>query len=375
MQESQNDTTRRLSFIERFGPGGFSGTTFGDWLRILRENNFAIDRKYWLRAAFITSNGLLNSLVARWEAFSHGAAVSRVEVPPPLFVLGVWRSGTTHLHNLLAKDDRFAYPNTYEVLYPHTFLTTHWSGGRVMQSMMPPTRPMDNVVAGVCEPQEDEFALVACGLSFMLGLVIFPRSGGAYQRFLTLRSVAPEDRERWKSAFAGFLQKLTYKYQRPLILKSPAHTGRLGVLLELFPDAKFVHIHRDPYTVFQSSLHTWRKVKVFWGLQDVDVDEERVLRDYVELYDAFFAERHRLAAPNFCEVRFEDLEREPLAQMKRIYETLSLPDFGYVEPALRRYLETIAGYSRNRFPPLAEEMRQRVACEWSRSFTEWGYAK
>jgi hypothetical protein len=172
-----------------------------------------------------------------------------------------------------------------------------------------------------------------------------------------------------------FLQKLTYKYERPLILKSPAHTGRLGVLLDLFPDAKFVHIHRDPYTVFQSSMHTWKKVKVFWGLQDVDVDEERVLRDYVEVYDAFFAERHCLAEPNYCEVGFEDLERDPLTQIKRIYETLELPDFGHAEPALRTYLESIAGYSRNRFSPLAEETRQRVAGEWSRSFAEWGYEK
>jgi hypothetical protein len=315
----------------------------------------------------------LNSLVRRWEDLRHGSAIASIEVPPPLFILGIWRSGTTHLHNLLSKDDRFAFPNTYEVLYPHTFLTTHASGSRVMQWMMPPTRPMDNVASGVDQPQEDEFALVASGLSFMLGLIVFSRSGHVYQRFLTLREAAAEEREIWKTALMQFLRKLAYKYGRPLILKSPAHTGRLEVLLELFPDAKFVHIHRDPYTVFQSTLHTWTKVKEWWGLQDGEVNEQRVLDDYVEIYDAFFAQRGRLSKPNFCEVRFEELERDPIGQMKNIYDSLDLPSFDCVEPRLRAYLASIAGYSRNAFPPLSAEARRQVACRWSRSFVEWGY--
>ena len=159
----------RTAFIEQLGPGGFSGTTFGDWLRVLRNNRFAIDAKFWPRAALISGNSVVNSLVRHWERLRYGGAIAGTPVHPPLFILGIWRSGTTHLHNLLAKDDRFAFPNTYEVLYPHTFLTTEPIGSRVMQWMMPPTRPMDNVRSGIGEPQEDEFALVASGLSFMLG--------------------------------------------------------------------------------------------------------------------------------------------------------------------------------------------------------------
>ena len=272
-------------------------------------------------------------------------------------------------------DDRFAFPNTYEVLYPHTFLTTEGTSAPLMQWLMPPTRPMDNVKSGVAEPQEDEFALVACGLSFMVGLVIFPRTHHPYQRFLCLSDATAEQVHQWKSAFLQFLQKLTFKYRRPLILKSPAHTGRLEVLLELFPEAKFVHIHRDPYAVFQSAAHTWRKVGKWWGLQACEVDEERILEDYVRLYEAFFAQRHRLQKQNFCEVRFEDLERDPMGQMKHVYESLELPKFDHAMPAVRNYLHTVTGYSRNSFPALPVEMRRRVASKWSRSFAEWGYPK
>ena len=363
------------AFIEHFGPGGFTGTSFGDWLRVLRNNCFAIDAKFWPRAALISGNSVFNSLVRHWEGLRYGTAIAGTSVHPPLFILGIWRSGTTHLHNLLAKDDRFAFPNTYEVLYPHTFLTTQPIGSQVMQWMMPPTRPMDNVRSGIGEPQEDEFALVASGLSFMLGLVVFPRSRDRYQRYLTLRDATSEDLDRWKSAFLQFLRKLTFKYRRPLILKSPGHTGRINVLLELFPTAKFVHIHRHPYAVFQSTVHTWRKVKAFWGLQAGDVDEDRVLEDYVEVYDAFFAQRHRLTEQNFCEVRFDELERDPIGQLRHVYNSLGLPEFDHVEPALRGYVQSLTGYARNSFPAISDQTRRRVASAWNRSFEEWGYAK
>jgi len=365
----------RNAFNERLGPGGFGGTLFGDWLRILNDNRFDVDARYWPRAAMLTSNSVWNSVVRRWEDWRYGAAVRNTEIQPPVFVLGVWRSGTTHLHNLLSRDRRFAYPNTFEVLLPHTFLTTQAAGSRVMQWMMPPTRPMDNVAMGVDEPQEDEFALVASGLSFMLGLVIFPRSKGRYQQFLTLRDAGPEELQRWKKALLSFLRKLSFKYHRPLVLKSPAHTGRLQVLLELFPQAKFVHVHRNPYEVFQSTMHTWRKVQTFWGLQEGEVTEERVLADNAEIYDAFFAERHRLNDENYCEVRYDELTTDPIGELRRIYRRLVLPEFEQVEPTIREYAQSIEGYARNSYAKLAETTRERVFQAWSRSFAEWGYER
>lgn len=365
----------RNAFVEHLGPGGFSGARLGDWLRVLGENRFGVDVPYWPRAALITGNSVFNSLVARWEELRYGAAVRGAEIQPPVFVLGVWRSGTTHLHNLLARDARFAFPNTYEVLYPHTFLTTQATGGRFMQWMMPASRPQDNVRTGTGEPQEDEFALAACGLSFMLGSIIFPRGSHLYQRYLTLEDATAEERKRWQAALVTFLRKLSFKYNRPLVLKSPAHTGRLDVLLELFPAAKFVLIHRDPYEVFQSTMHTWQKVKSFWGLQRGDVEEEGVLTDYVQICDAFFAERHRIANGNYCEVRFTDLERDPLGQLRRVYEELDLPEFARAEPAVREYVDSLTGYQRNSFAELSGPTRERVWQAWQRTFEEWGYAR
>ena len=67
----------------------------------------------------------------------------------------------------------------------------------------------------------------------------------------------------------------------------------MKLLLEVFPDARFVHIHRNPYEVFRSSMHTAHKVMPWWTLQrpqHADV-EERVCAQYAEVYEAYFAER------------------------------------------------------------------------------------
>ena len=101
------------------GPGLLGGITFGDWLALLRDNHFAVDPAYWWRAAVITMRSMSNSL-GRWREEACYAENSRdIPVEPPLFILGIWRSGTTHLQNLFALDSRFASPNWFQVSFPH----------------------------------------------------------------------------------------------------------------------------------------------------------------------------------------------------------------------------------------------------------------
>src|SRR5262245_59473672 len=94
-----------------------AGIGAGDWWRLLGENQFAVDPPYWHRSAFITLASWMNSIYRRKERQQFDAAIAKTTVAPPLFVLGHWRTGTTHLHNLLAQDtDQFAYANTYQVV-------------------------------------------------------------------------------------------------------------------------------------------------------------------------------------------------------------------------------------------------------------------
>ena len=174
------------------------GVTFRDWCAILRDNRFAVDWPYWPQAAILTAGCGLNSLFLRKEMKAFGARLADVRVHPPLFILGHWRSGTTLLHNMLALDDQFAYPNLYEVFFPHTFLGTEEYRAGQIAGLVPATRLIDSMAQGMEMPNEDEFATCALSLRSPYMLWSFPRNTAHYERFLTFRGVPEADVARWK---------------------------------------------------------------------------------------------------------------------------------------------------------------------------------
>lgn len=355
------------------GNNYLAGITFGRWVKLLRENR--ISPAYWHRALFVTAASAMNSLYARRER-RHDDAIRATELAgPPLFILGHWRSGTTHLHNLLARDQNFAYANTYQVTSPSTFLTTEEKNSRRFAKLVPDKRPMDNMAMGFELPQEDEIAPCLTSLrSLYLGMS-FPRSVDHYDRYLTFEDVPAEETEEWKAALLWFCKKLTLKYGRPLVLKSPPHTARIRILLELFPDARFVNIHRHPHDVFRSTRHFWDTAAWYSYLQKPDrarVDDE-IIRRYRTLHDAFHAQRNLIPSDRFCELSYADLDSDPLGSIRTIYEQLALPGFDEMCPGLESYLSTLSSYKKNRFEPLEEGIVERLAQEWQPEFEHWGY--
>lgn len=346
------------------------------WRNLLRENNFEVDPAYYPKAALSTLISVPNTIVGRREQRLYGAEVAGTRVEAPLFVLGHARSGTTFLRRLLALDDRFACNNAYQTYRPHVFLLTEARRAKMIARFLPATRPMDNMPLSVDAPVEDELAMVFLARMSPVLAGWFPRNRAHYRRYLSFRDVPPHEIARWKSAFMWFLQKLTFKYGRRLLLKSPQHTARIRLLLELFPDAKFVHIHRDPYTVYQSTYRLFSIISHWREFQHDDdpVSEDRILRHYTQMFDAFFEDKPLIPPGQFHEVRFEDLERDPFGQVSQVYEALGLDGFARFEPKLRQHVESLKGYRKNTHRELDPALKGRIVTEWRRSFDEWGYA-
>jgi hypothetical protein len=208
------------AFVTTLGPGYFGGTTPSVWLRVLRENEFSVDSPYWPRAMVITLGSFQNALLAGWENLVYGRRVRDVTIYPPLFVLGIFRSGTTLLHNLLAQDDRFAYPNVYQTCYPKTFLRTESTNSRVVGFFLPDRRPQDGIALGMRETQEEEFALCSLtGRNMVMGWV-FPRRAGAFEGADPTFCPRPRtnaDHRRRADSFEGVDQ--------PLGTRSLGHSG------------------------------------------------------------------------------------------------------------------------------------------------------
>jgi hypothetical protein len=364
-------------FLSRHVFHPLAGMTLGNWLALLRRHRFAVDLKHMPRALVQTSMSVSNSVHAGIESWRFGKRIEAARVEAPLFILGHYRSGTTHLHNLMSLDPRFAAPTLFQVLNPHTFLGAERWAARLAGNLIARKRFQDEVAFGAGMPSEDEAAMgIMTGLSPYLGWC-FPEDGIDYGRYLSFRRARQDEVERWRHALTTFLRKLTLRYGRTLVLKSPTHTARVRLLLGLFPDARFVHIRRNPYDVFRSTRHTIRVLQPFYQLRDGPMmdGDDRIIATYIEMFDAYFEERALIPPGRLHEVSFEELECEPLRVVESIYGSLGLSGFEDVRPRLDYYLATIAGYRKNRLNDLPWETRRRIACQWHRNFDEWGYER
>jgi LPS sulfotransferase NodH len=364
----------RRSLFAPAGPGMMRGVTLGGWLRLLWANGFRVPPRYWPKAARTTLHALGNTPLRWLEALAHGRRVAAAHVEPPLFILGHWRSGTTHLQNLLAADTRFATPTFFQASRPHHFLIAERLVPR-RRPATPATRGVDNVPWHSDSPAESEVAL--CRAAFLSPVMaqVFPRRAAFYDRYLTFRDVPDAEVRRWQAALVRLAKKLTLRHGRPLLLKAPPNTARVRLLLETFPDARFVHIRRHPHAVYQSTVRLRRTLSEVFAFQDPDpaLVHARVVRQYREMYDAYFEQSGLVPAGRLCELAFEDLEKDPLGQLERVYTELSLPDFEQARPALEAYVRSLEGYKKNEHPPLPEDVRAELAREWLRCFDEWGY--
>ncbi len=353
------------------------GMPLGDWWSLLRRHRFAVSPGFLPRAAIQTALAASNSINARVERARFGREVEATRVAAPLFILGHYRSGTTHLHNLLALDPRLAAPTLYQTLNPLTFLGTERLAVPIADRLIVRRRFMDGMALSATMPGEDEFALCAMtGLSPYMASC-FPEDGSGYDRYLTFRDASAAEVTRWGRALSLFCKKVAYRTGRGLVLKSPPHTARIRLLLGLFPDARFVHIHRHPHAVFRSTRHMIRKAQPLYHLRDVPSQDsdDRILAVYAEMYRSYFGERDAIPAGRLAEIRFDDLERDPVGVVGSVYRTLGLEGFDDLRPRLDEYLGSIAGYRKNRLDDLPGPLRDRIAREWGRSFDEWGYRR
>jgi hypothetical protein len=365
----------RDRFLRSFSPGILGGIRVSEWLALLRQNSWDVDVSCLPRAAVISLLSLLNSAVAGFEHRRYGSAIESAEIEPPVFILGLARSGTTLLHGLFAADERFAVPNLFQVRFPHTFLMTESFLSRVTAPLVPSRRSQDNVRFGWRTPGEEGGAMCVLSLCSNELADVFPRRRDHYARFYALEDVSPDELAAWCAAFVWFLRKLTVRHGRPLVLKTPSNSARVRLLSELLPEARFVYIHRNPYDIVRSQLSMRSAVAPHRRLQrapprDIGGLVSRMGPRMIRAFDTMQG-----LAPGRCtSIRFEDLAADPVHEMRSVYDALGLPAFGFVEPALRRHVAAGGGYRKNVHRELPTELREQVARDWRELFERGGYS-
>ena len=359
-----------------------SGVTTPQWIRLMRDHGSHVEiATYFPRLIFLTIMSLVNTIGAIADSVLYGRAIASQELnDEPVFILGHPRTGTTHLHNLLSRDPSFAFATTFSVGFPSGFLSCRWLAP-FMGAIMDDTRPMDNMALSHDTPQEDEVATnqLSGGASPYMPLM-FPQREALFRRWYSMRDGASSaEIARWKESFLYFLRKTQYAAggkRKRLLLKSPVHTARVDVLREMFPKAQFVFIHRNPYEVFQSAVHMadayyWQCYFQVPSAEDV---QEFILYQGEYLHDAYERDIRKVKKGNKHEVRFDELNKDPLGTLRALYDSLGWSaNFASIRPAIESYAGSLRDFKMNAHARLSEEAKEVVRARWGNWFKDLGY--
>ena len=355
-----------------------AGSTFMNLLRLMGQNHFKVTPMGIPRAIYAATLSFVLSPLNTIERLKFDKHIRRVKIEKsPIFILGHWRSGTTYLHNLFSQDPQFGFPTTIQITVPSLFLGFEKIIRPIVESSLPEKRPQDDVDLAADFPQEEEYALGNLSpYSFYNGW-LFPSNMELYNNYVDFQNISKKEIEDFKRIFMYFLKKLTLYYKgKQLVLKNPSNTARVKLLLELFPDAKFIHIYRNPYHVYLSMKRNIEKEMTLQCLQrppSWEVFEDAMVDMYNRMHEKYFKEKELIPKGNLIEIRYEDFLKNPLTYMEQFYSDFQISDFESMKPVFEKYIASqkkikIASYT------IDKVLKQRIYTSLKHTIDLWNYS-
>ncbi len=343
------------------------GSTFKNYFKILNKGH--IEPKYYFKIFLTTLVVLISTPFHLWEKIVFSKKLKNFKFEkPPLFILGHWRSGTTLLHNMLTKDPSAAYMTTYQALFPNN-LCSKWLFRTFMKLKMPAKRPSDGVALNIDFPQEDEFAFSNCQWNAYYNFFYFPKHYKEfYEKSVHQKNLSKTEIDLWFKSYDQLIKKaiINTKGER-VIFKNPVNTARIDKILKLYPDAKFLYIQRNPYTVFYSTRRFFQQLNPTLWLHKVDNQfiDNMIFDIYSWLQDDYLKNKSLIPPENLMELSFEEFEQKPVHEMEKIYTDLLKEDFSKVQHYFSEYFKTQKGHKKNKYTVDAAEI-ETIQKHWGK---------
>ena len=349
------------------------------WIKLRMQNKLSSKRRK-MRTKIVLF--IIASAPFRWlQSLFLFFKLSKVDLKnnQPVFVIGHWRSGTTHLHYLLAQDNQFSYLEAFQAFFFKVAFVSKTFMRPVLNYFMPSTRPQDNIKIDASAPTEEEHPLTNLTEKSGMQTFFFPQNTSYFDKYNVFKNTKDKEIKAWKKVYHKMLRQIALYHgkDKKLLLKNPHNTARIKVLLDLYPRAKFIFIHRNPYDVYQSNIHLYNKTIKTQFLQEFSEAEikERVLYCYEETLKKYISDRNEIPKENHIEISYKELSNHPINSIEKIYKHLDLGDFEKVKPNIIKYLSSIKDYKKNKFNTLSEQELIAVNKRWEFSFEEWSYSK
>jgi len=223
-----------------------------------------------------------------------------------------------------------------------------------MSKVLKGNRPMDQVKLGMDEPQEDEYALFRMSTHSPLEDLIFPKDKAyflkPYSDFIPKNE---EDLQEWKNALMLFYKKIMIAGgdNKKLLMKNPFHSMRIPLLKELFPQARFIVIDRNPEVLIPSTIRMWDIVgrQNAMNRQWKTPEFVEVVKFYKRLREKMKEDLTDIPISRKISIQFDRLEAEPVSVVKRIYEHFQLPYNNNFDQSLRGFIQSNRGYKKNTY--------------------------
>ncbi|MBC8315209.1 MAG: sulfotransferase [Bacteroidales bacterium] len=347
-----------------------------------------IDRLFWKHPVHpkyypkVLGSYLLNFLNAPFRGYERtyiNPKIRRETIEnPPVFIIGHWRSGTTHLHNLVTRNPEMAYVTTFQSLFPNNMVN---KVGRtlfmlLLKLALPPNRLADSVELDPEYPEEEEFTLgMKVPVSYYFFWLFPKQTKEFYKRYIEFAELSPETVKEWGEEYSLLIKKAIRNTKGKIFIsKNPPNTGRIPQLLKLFPDARFIFIHRNPAEVYSSTLHFLRQLLpklTYHTITDHQI-EENMIYVYRALMKKYLNDRDQVPPRNLYEMRYDDLMADPVREIENIYLQFNFPERSQGMELVKQHLEETKEFSGNKLK-LTNKQRERVKREFGFAFGEWGY--
>lgn len=283
---------------------------------------------------------LLETLLQLQQERTLSPAVGEQRITAPVFIVGLPRTGTTLLHNLLMQDPGIRAPLTWETMFPAGYPESPRALRRArskaaarldwLHRFAPEFRRIHPVGA---ERPEECVALMAPGFTSALFHTLYRVP--SYQDWYESESQTLGYETHYR-----MLQQLQHRRGAGRwVLKGPAHLFGLEALLRRYPDARLIQTHRDPLGAIPSiaSLNTTLRNAFSNPVSPEEIGRDCAVR-WSGALDRFLRMRDTLQPERFVDVAYAELVESPISTVERLYEHLGWSSSATARAAMQGYL-------------------------------------